>query len=778
MKKFLFTLAALFIAGTAFAENYFYVAEQDYINASGATVTVPVRAHFEECVSAATVNLILPEGMTVTRIQKGSSLAELMYVDEYGDEWEAENTIFTPANATKNFAFATVDKGFYEVDGEWVEYGAVKLLPGDYEEIAKVTIRLNGATFDAGISVTANVSCGADKRPANMIGKTCAEAFPSMAPMANLLEGEVVIADVNEEDGFVGISYEGDENAAIRVSRINGDEVTPVEGGIMLPAAGTYFVSACATAEGYNEVISWKIITWEGAAPSKLDCDSPSIQRINNNDGTYTIQIMAGYTEDFEQQTDGKLNYDVDVEPEVATFNAELNAWELEYAAGTDPYDVNVTAWTEASETFNASAEAEAKITIPALPQVATPSMSYTYDNVAGTITVTATTTTEGATCYVVDPDGVAHEAPYTFNYDIYEGYDANWTAYATAPNMTQSENCEAYNVVVDEVEKVYQTEDPEINAVPDNAREVVVITVTGEGNIVVTVTGVNGQIASAEGTEPVVVEVPFLPVGSEPEFVSVKAVATADLPAGYDRVLPGTNTLQVEIPAKQEVVLEDLTGELVFSEVDQTNGTFTVTYEGPEEDVVVTIVGYQERGANGQLPEQGKYYNVTAKASKAGYNDLTDNDELIWLYKPVIDVNVETVQQWIGPEDNAVLTTGQIVTLEGIENDNPDGVIMYSIDGGIAKVWTGEAVEVTGNGDHVIEAWVVANGDVESEHATETIHIDNDFTAVNEIANGKAVAGVRYFNLAGQEMTEANGVTIVVTTYTDGTTSAVKVMK
>ena len=43
---------------------------------------------------------------------------------------------------------------------------------------------------------------------------------------------------------------------------------------------------------------------------------------------------------------------------------------------------------------------------------------------------------------------------------------------------------------------------------------------------------------------------------------------------------------------------------------------------------------------------------------------------------------------------------------------------------------------------------------------------------------NGKTVASQRFFNLAGQEMTEANGVTIVVTTYTDGTTSAVKVMK
>ena len=50
--------------------------------------------------------------------------------------------------------------------------------------------------------------------------------------------------------------------------------------------------------------------------------------------------------------------------------------------------------------------------------------------------------------------------------------------------------------------------------------------------------------------------------------------------------------------------------------------------------------------------------------------------------------------------------------------------------------------------------------------------------TGINEMAADKQVAGVRYFNLAGQEMTEASGLTIVVTTYTDGTTSTAKVMK
>ena len=50
--------------------------------------------------------------------------------------------------------------------------------------------------------------------------------------------------------------------------------------------------------------------------------------------------------------------------------------------------------------------------------------------------------------------------------------------------------------------------------------------------------------------------------------------------------------------------------------------------------------------------------------------------------------------------------------------------------------------------------------------------------TGISELVNGKQIANVRYFNLAGQEMQEANGMTIVVTTYTDGTTSSAKVMK
>ena len=49
---------------------------------------------------------------------------------------------------------------------------------------------------------------------------------------------------------------------------------------------------------------------------------------------------------------------------------------------------------------------------------------------------------------------------------------------------------------------------------------------------------------------------------------------------------------------------------------------------------------------------------------------------------------------------------------------------------------------------------------------------------AVEELLAGKTVAGVRYYNMMGQEMTAVRGATLVITTYTDGSTCVTKVMK
>ena len=87
------------------------------------------------------------------------------------------------------------------------------------------------------------------------------------------------------------------------------------------------------------------------------------------------------------------------------------------------------------------------------------------------------------------------------------------------------------------------------------------------------------------------------------------------------------------------------------------------------------------------------------------------------------------------------------------------------------------EILSFEGDGKYRVEAYAVAPGKLPSEEIAYEFVVA-PVTGIDEMMNGKTVAGVRYFNLAGQEMTEANGLTIVVTTYTDGTTSSVKVMK
>ena len=73
------------------------------------------------------------------------------------------------------------------------------------------------------------------------------------------------------------------------------------------------------------------------------------------------------------------------------------------------------------------------------------------------------------------------------------------------------------------------------------------------------------------------------------------------------------------------------------------------------------------------------------------------------------------------------------------------------------------------------IQVYYTVNGE---KRASNIVWAFDPNTAVEEVNADKAVANVRYFNVAGQEMAQPSGMTIKVTTYTDGTTSAVKVVK
>jgi hypothetical protein len=102
----------------------------------------------------------------------------------------------------------------------------------------------------------------------------------------------------------------------------------------------------------------------------------------------------------------------------------------------------------------------------------------------------------------------------------------------------------------------------------------------------------------------------------------------------------------------------------------------------------------------------------------------------------------------------------------------NEDGNVVYGD-------WMEYVDELNFNqeGTFMIEAYAVAQGKAESDHIFDGFTVSK-MTDIDELAGSKAVASVRYFNLAGQEMQQPAGLSIQVTTFVDGTTSAVKVIK
>jgi len=110
------------------------------------------------------------------------------------------------------------------------------------------------------------------------------------------------------------------------------------------------------------------------------------------------------------------------------------------------------------------------------------------------------------------------------------------------------------------------------------------------------------------------------------------------------------------------------------------------------------------------------------------------------------------------------------------ISTDQENATIYYRLNGGAWMEYTG-TLTYTENGSYFVEAYVEIPGKQDSEINSVNFTV-SPATGMTDVMSGKTIASQRYFNLAGQEMQEVNGLTIVMTTYTDGTTSAVKVLK
>ena len=138
----------------------------------------------------------------------------------------------------------------------------------------------------------------------------------------------------------------------------------------------------------------------------------------------------------------------------------------------------------------------------------------------------------------------------------------------------------------------------------------------------------------------------------------------------------------------------------------------------------------------------EGNVYQFTFPAEDYTFDLVEDIDEVPYeLYTSAVDFNTYFVYMY-----------------RTNENDNPLFVRDDDHDGNIG-----------------IQVFYTVDGE---KNASNIVWLYEVPSSVNEMNAGKTVANVRYFNVAGQEMAQPSGMTIKVTTYTDGTTSAVKVVK
>jgi hypothetical protein len=864
MKKFLFTLVAFLMAGSMFADNYFYVEDFEVTpeflaqeSGKARQLDVAVYAHFDDMVSGWQTNMTLPEGVTVRNAEAAEGMT-IHGLNALGNPKDY-NVALSSNLETQRFIGASTEAGYYYPEGadpdedDPTPIGANKWLPGDYKMFI-MTLRFAQDFAGGQITFETTAASGQDPRidsgeysaptgetwyaPEELICDVvvAGPAQPTYAPeptivltdagvVAQAPEGYVtVLMLLNEETqeyaevtqpyelapaGNEAVVYHFKAYTKKNAEDNDSPEVTKDITVDALPQLGGYISIGTPTADGLFSVM-YSLGDYEGPYTLTVTINGEDVEP--NEDGTYTAvegenivtaTIKAdGYQDKFTART-FTFNYPVPAPAPTFAWNAETFTMEATcadhtvelYANGTkvtNPYTVEQT-WEEQIINFTAQTLANDDETAPSAV------VAYAENPVK--VPAKELTASDAATFRM-------------------ETFDTYVEIYAEGPNV----------VLFDEYGQEVDPQ-PYVVARPEYSEEAVALHFT------VSATTQN----------------------DDTDEVHYKPTTTT-----YNVTVP----VQDE-PQQPEVVLP---GQLIFNEVDMSGkdgGKFTVEYQGDIDGVTVEVVDMipANRGEY-QLDGYGKWL-VKAKATAPGYLPLEDQAEFEWtaeyapaatktnevinpadvtvtfdgsnvavygdpecqgealanpyviarpeygaadaeevvyvmttadnceptittfvinvpaqLPTPNVTIKEEKVSAWLPgqPEDSELengIAYNAYIEVPAAFADQVNYRIIVNGVAGLTMEWDGQPIPLFGNegATVVVEAWVVNGGDMSPIGDDEAV-LNNNFTGVNEIANGKTVAGVRYFNMAGQEMQEANGVTIVVTTYTDGTTSAVKVMK
>ena len=711
MKKFLFTLAAILMAGSMCAGEYFVCQDfeipQDKI---GKNVNIDVKAHFDAYVSAWLTEIFLPENVSLVGVKKGADMT-LTFLDEFGDETSIAPDI--TRQGTK--LIVAVMAAQYSEDGEM--YGVAKWAPGDYDQMMIMVVKCTEEFQGGEVKLVTDFSCGQDTRPEINENRSSQRAGEGISQLtvegAGPVEPEVTEKPAitwEEVEGGVQVTATGNGHICLYV-----EDILVAEG----EGTATYFIESTELEEEYGVSATAQE---EGKEVSEYAVETvyvPGLPVVPEVTATPEIKFEINEEEQY---------VDIWAEGE-GTIKLYIDGFEVAnhfHYAFQDEEDVVVVTATAQEEGKEISETAEMEITIPAKPVVPQPE-----------VTATPTITVDEDYNLIVEGEGEIHvyvdgeevELPYTFEQ---AEEDVTYVITATA----QEEGKEISEVARYEVtipgtgiipEEPYETPAPVVTV--EETEDAVVITATGEGVINIYVKEmnrdeepiVNEPVATGEGEATY-----SIMKGEEAKIYAVWATAQRD-----EEALVGISETQyVDVPALEPVTPED----------PHATGYWLVTYTLDGEEVWDEFI-FDKDNYTMILPLDYDTYGKFAYPIEPRPN----------IYFRVVANGVD-----LGAVDeNTLAELGNALLNPTTEGDN-----LFYLEEGLGHIYNMGLFIDPNDGQIYVYAAIAG------------------YTDVTELNADKAVAGVRYFNMAGQEMQEANGVTIVVTTYTDGTTSAVKVMK
>ena len=697
MKKFLFTLATLLMAGSAFAGNV-YIPDTEFTEDQiGTQVWLPVYIELDnEYMNGWDFTFTYPENLNVTpAIRKNNAvLTQTAVTDEFGT---VESVAFTVNGNSEHNIGACIQGGYWDPDGdgEYELYGACKVGPTGTFMLYEIRVQPTAEFTGGDIVIEWMYSGGFDNRngqtKVQCAGTTTVHlTVPTTPEEPKDLEGKIVVSEPTE-DGIVTITYTGAEDVTIMVNGVeyNGEEIQLVDGD------NTFEITV--SAEGYNTLTETVTVSW--TAPVVIpDLPGYIIIGAPATDGTFYVNYLTG-------DYDGPYTMTVTINGEVVEPIVEGT-----YAAVEGE---NVVVVTISAPGYN--------------DKVATSTFNYHYPTTApapefvwNAETFTMEAVCEGHTV-VLYMNGTEVENPYTVEQTTEEQV-ITFSAMTVAADEDNNSAVVFYEpVVVPAKADVEYTAVPVVNVeITDDAY---IFTAVGDGDVVL-------YVDDAEVPNPYTVARPE----AGDDAIAVYVYATAQE--------PGKEMSQSEV---ERVVVEPKEGEPADP---HKTGVWIVTFDQDGSEI------WKE-----MMWDDGDYttivrfdYSVYGTFPYDPAKSMEENNEL----RPNVSYYIVVDGTRYGANADGTLT----ILGEALNNPLYEGDNLYVLEHGVGRVYQmGVAFDPETDNMYVYAA-VAA------------------YTDVEEVNAAKTVAGVRYFNMAGQEMQKAEGMTIVVTTYTDGTTSAVKVMK